>query len=159
MWGRLRFIQSLLAVYVHVHKTEKFASYSIKLFFVYPFWLQILFSKWSNKCVSKHAQCTRNRQHAHTCTQTCTHSHKFSHSTEPFLKPGLIFVWIIGLCAYRLHHIGGLKPYYQPIEWEKRFSTSTHSHALASRFHKDTQTFVQHTTKAHIFKLKYTSPW
>lgn len=59
---------------------------------------------------------------AHTTANTNTHTdmHKFFHSTEPFLKPGLIFVWIIGLCAYRLHHIGRLKPYYQPIELEKR---------------------------------------
>lgn len=63
----------------------------------------------------------------------------------PFLKPGLIFVWIIGLCAYQQHHIGRLKPYYQPIEKEKRFSTSTHSHALTIHFTK---------THKHLFDIQ-----
>lgn len=73
---------------------------------------------------------------AHTTANTHarTHTHKFSHSAEPFLKPGLIFVWIIGLCAYRLHHIGRLKPYYQPIEWRKKGFWQAHivTHSQAS---------------------------
>lgn len=155
IWGT-GFIKFLLAEHGDVHKAEECARDSIKLFFVYPFWLQILFSEWSNKCASKHAQCTLSSQH--TRTRMCTNPHKFSHSAKPFFKPGLIFVWIIGLCAYRLHHIGRLKPYFQTIQWEKRFLTSTHSHAFTSRFHKGTQTFVQHATKAH-FKLKCTTAW
>lgn len=100
----------------------------IKAIFVCPFWLQILFCKWSNKRVRKHAQTHDEQQ---------TRRHKFSHSAEPFLKPGLIFVWIIGLCAYRLHHIAGLKPYYQPIEREKRFLTSTHCRTVTIQIQKD----------------------
>lgn len=86
---------------------------------------------------------------ANTHRHARTNLHTFSHSTEPFLKPGLIFIWIIGLCAYRLHHIGRLKPSYRPIERQKRFLTSRQSHSVTSRFRKGTQTFVEHVTKEH----------
>ena len=89
--------------------------------------------------------------HPTSHTRTFTNSHKFSHSAQPFLKPGLIFVWIIGLCAYRPHHIGRLKPYYRPIEWGKRFSTSAHSHALPSRFHKRHKNIYSTRDKRHTF--------
>lgn len=79
-------------------------------------------------------------------THTHAHPHKFSHSTEPFLKPGLIFVWIIGLCAYRLHHIGRLKPYYQPIEWGKGvFDKHTESRAHKPVSQRHTQ---------HLFNMQ-----
>lgn len=92
-----------------MHKTEEFARDSMKLFLFIHFDYKSCFP---NGPISVQANMhnAHNSQHTETCT------HKLSHSTEPFPKPGLIFVWIIGLCAYRLHHIGRLKPYYQPIE-------------------------------------------